>query len=109
MNSVLEFAGDAWFGRAPLWKVFWLAGELAGTTLAVILFVVIPIGPYSAAALALSVPYLVWIYVSMWRCAYNVRAKQWGDIARIYVVASAPVVCVGAGKIVAAAGTSVGQ
>jgi len=69
VNSVLEFARDAWFGRAPLWKVFWLAGELAGTTLAVILFVVIPIGPYTAAALALSVPYLVWIYVSMWRCA----------------------------------------
>jgi hypothetical protein len=100
VRSVVAFAHAAWIGRAPLWKVFWLAGELFGTALAVVLFVVLPIGPQSPLAVAIAVPYVVWLYVSLWRCAYNVRARHWGDLTRIYVVAAVPVVLAGAAKIV---------
>ena len=30
--------------------------------------------------------YTVWILVSIWNCAYNVKNKIWGDISRLVVV-----------------------
>ena len=30
--------------------------------------------------------YTVWILVSIWNCAYNVKTKIWGDISRLIVV-----------------------
>ena len=30
--------------------------------------------------------YTVWILVSIWNCAYNVKDKIWGDISRVIVV-----------------------
>ena len=30
--------------------------------------------------------YTVWILVSIWNCAYNVKNKIWGNISRVIVV-----------------------
>ena len=30
--------------------------------------------------------YEIWVLVSLWTCAFNVKAKFWGYCARVYVV-----------------------
>ena len=30
--------------------------------------------------------YTIWILVSIWNCAYNVKKKIWGDLSRVIVV-----------------------
>ena len=30
--------------------------------------------------------YTIWILVSIWNCAYNVKNKIWGDLSRVIVV-----------------------
>ena len=103
MDPVTRFVRSAWEGRAPLWKVFWLGGELFGSALAVVLFVVIRPGPVTPIAVLCSLPYAVWIGVSIWRCAYNVRKRQWGDLARIYLIVAVPMTVFGLVRVLDAA------
>jgi hypothetical protein len=78
----------AWYGREPLWKVFWGYGVLASS---------IVIGLYALATmqgrivveqllLIFFVGYTVWILVAVWRCAEN-SDPLWRTLARSLTVA----------------------
>ena len=38
------------------------------------------------AVYVLVVVYLIWVYVSIWRCAFNVERKAWGYVSRVMVL-----------------------
>lgn len=79
---------DAWRGRAPLWRVFWLHG--AGVSVCLLAWLlpglehrhVLPL----QAGLAAYMGYTAWVLVAVWRCTAN-AAPFWGDLARIVTVA----------------------
>jgi len=80
---------QAWRGRQPLWKVFWLYG-VATSSLMIAFYVA---GFYlDAVALRQTLllcfaPYTGWILVSVWRCANNSTERFWGLLARFLTVA----------------------
>lgn len=83
-NSILK----SWRGNERLWRVFWIYNFILGGLInygftkvgesenLVLLLV------YSIFALA----YMVWVLVSLWRCAFNANWQIWGYIARVLVV-----------------------
>lgn len=96
-----------WEGREKLWVVFWAygvfgSGVIIAGSLALVLIglqiglLVAPsdtdgglvggiIGIVLGAMAAL--PYLIWMTVSLWRCAPNCERKIWGQLVRGWVVA----------------------
>ena len=34
----------------------------------------------------INIIYTIWVLVSIWNCAYNVKNKIWGDLSRVIVV-----------------------
>jgi len=103
-----------WFGREPLWRVFWgwficghgaLLGCAVGfMILAMILgFMASPTSIDSGMAglatgatllMLVFVPYSVWCIVSLWRCAYNCIDLRWGHWTRGIAVAYVAVLIV---------------
>lgn len=91
----MKFIMEAWRGRKSLALVFW--GYFLGFQIAFIIFVltVLPLFPKPSSAPAAAITtiafslfvlsYIVWIYVSMWRCAANSK-PVYKIIARIFVV-----------------------
>ena len=81
-----------WHGKERLWKAFWLIGILGRILVAtfVIIFAIIgkSIGlTWSIAILSflfISI-YIIWSFVSIWRCAFNTQNKNWGYVARIFI------------------------
>ncbi|HEY4697244.1 MAG: hypothetical protein A3J49_12470 [Gallionellales bacterium RIFCSPHIGHO2_02_FULL_57_16] len=90
----------AWNGEERLWKIFWLYNILG-----VLFFVVIGkfcqafliaaennnrsyIGMtiFMSVIMILSIPYIIWALISLWRCAFNAGWKGWGYLGRAYVV-----------------------
>ena len=78
----------AWYGREPLWKVFWGYGVLASSVV---------IGLYAIATmqgrivveqilLIFFAGYTVWILVAVWRCA-EASDPLWRTLARSLTVA----------------------
>ena len=76
----------AWKGDEKLWKVFWVF----------FLPVAIPLGiarffagwyviQYESLVFAVLI-WAVWVYVSLWRCAFNARWPGWGYIIRAFVI-----------------------
>ena len=79
----------AWYGGAPLWKVFWGYGVLASSVLAIFYVSALyenRLVTQQALLLAFAC-YTVWILVSVWRCAGNCRNPSWGFLARLATVA----------------------
>ena len=95
-----------WFGREKLWIVFWAygvfgTGGILAACLAMI-FIGLQIGllfaPQDtqggyygaltgmAGGAALAIPYLVWMTVSLWRCAPNCITKYWGHVVRVWLI-----------------------
>ncbi len=80
---------DAWLGKTPLWKVFWIYNIFFGVilfgALTAIIILMSPIASTLILILMISLggPYVAWILISMWRCAnhsqkiYNILAKLW--------------------------------
>jgi len=97
----------AWEGRERLWIVFWVCGVFGmGVVIAgwlAVVFIGLQIGLLAAPqdtqggfAGALTgitlgtlagVPYLVWMTVSLWRCAPNCEVKLWGRLTRGWLIA----------------------
>lgn len=94
MNAVAEF----WNGKRPLAQAFWLVWVLGGILFGLLLWLLIVAGlswfpamitaVIAIASLAL-LSFQVYCYVSVWRCAVNVKARVWMVIARVLVVLSA--------------------
>lgn len=80
---------DAWLGKTPLWKVFWIYNIFFGVLLFGALTAIIVLMSSIAGMLILILiislggPYIAWVLISMWRCAnhsqivYNILAKLW--------------------------------
>jgi hypothetical protein len=85
------FIEQAWRGRLPLKRVFWLYGVLTSSAVtAVFVALVRQGGPglgLRQLLLAAFVPYTVWLLVSIWRCSDNVRNRYYGRMARAMTVA----------------------
>ena len=78
----------AWYGLAPLWKVFWGYGVLASAVI-VALYAVALIEHCTAAQQVLLLffaGYSAWVLVSMWRCA-AASMPLWQTLARSLTVA----------------------
>jgi hypothetical protein len=85
----------AWLGEESLSLVFWGYYVLGAFGVSLLLGLVavtgqihnFPILRWISVALALI--YFVWAVVSVWRCAFNIKNKIYGYIARIIVVLGA--------------------
>jgi uncharacterized integral membrane protein (TIGR00697 family) len=82
---------DAWLGKTPLWKVFWIYNIFFGVILFGALTAIIILMSSIAGKLILILiillggPYVAWILVSMWRCA-NHSQKIYNILARLWVI-----------------------
>jgi hypothetical protein len=98
----LHWVQQAWRGEEPLWRVFWVYGVALsiigffGAT-AVELGTAMSSGVVGTPSestwflyydiwLVVSECYWVWLGVSLWRCAFNVRSHLWGHGARAVAV-----------------------
>ena len=82
-----------WNGKQKLWKAFWLMGVVFQILFFFFLSLILVIG--LALGLTWSIKififlvsniYTIWILVSIWNCAYNVKKKIWGDLSRLLVI-----------------------
>lgn len=72
--------GKFWRGEKPLWQAYWLVG-IGGQAL---FFLVLPSspGPGTNIWFCLSTAYIIWSFVSIWRCAENASHPFWKYVAR---------------------------
>jgi hypothetical protein len=85
--------GRAWRGQERLWFVFWIYAVVVGIVLQLLVVIAGTAGVVGGLGMVIGIPliiaiaaYSVWISVSMWRCAWNAKAKFWGYIVRILTV-----------------------
>jgi hypothetical protein len=73
---------DYWYGRGPLWQVYWVYGVLLSSIGAAgVLYLVTGgyVGPAGAIALiAIGFAYTAWVLVSVWHCAFNMGPSPFG-------------------------------
>ena len=93
LNKIENFLLSYWNGEQKLWKAFWLMGFvfqiLFLNFLLVLLYFGVLIGltwSIKVTIFLLSNIYQIWILVSIWNCAYNVRNKTWGHLSRSIVI-----------------------
>ena len=93
LNKVENFLLSYWNGEQKLWKAFWLLGFIFQILFFYFLLFLLYVGmllkltwSIKITIFLLSNIYTVWILVSIWNCAYNVKDKIWGDISRVIVV-----------------------
>ena len=93
INKVENFLLSYWYGKQKLWKAFWLLGFVFQILFFYFLLFLLYVGmllkltwSIKITIFLLSNIYTVWILVSIWNCAYNVKTKIWGDISRLIVV-----------------------
>lgn len=90
----MGFFKRAWRGEEKLWKVFWLYGVLLYTVLSLVFLVLLVpvvlaslmIPAFGLVPFIIMLPYTVWVWVAVWRCAWNAKWRLWGYVARILVV-----------------------
>ena len=93
INKIEIFLLSYWDGEQKLWKAFWLLGFIFQILFFYFLLFLLYVGmllkltwSIKITVFLLSNIYTVWILVSIWNCAYNVKNKIWGDISRVIVV-----------------------
>ena len=93
INKIETFLLSYWDGEQKLWKAFWLLGFIFQILFFYFLLFLLYVGmllkltwSIKITIFLLSNIYTVWILVSIWNCAYNVKDKIWGDISRVIVV-----------------------
>ena len=77
-----------WRGEEALWKAYWLIGVLGGWAVQTVAanlvsFEIVPVLPAVGGALI----YAVYVFVAIWRCAFNADRRIWGYLARAVLVA----------------------
>ena len=93
VNKIENFLLSYWNGNEKLWKAFWLMGFVFQIILFYSLIFILYIGLFFGLTWSIKITifivsnlYTIWILVSIWNCAYNVKNKIWGDISRVIVV-----------------------
>ena len=90
--------GRYWRGDGPLWRVYWLYGVAVSGGAQVLVALAALLGwltpPVLAGTVAAAAVYAQWLFVSVWRCAPNVRTDAlgisrgaWGVLARLFTLA----------------------
>jgi hypothetical protein len=104
----MGFIKRAWRGEEKLWKVFWIWWLLTVVVLIVILVLLIPVAAvaffpmlppfvgllglflmiptFVSVLFIIILPYIVWVCVSVWRCAWNAKLRIWGYLSRVIVI-----------------------
>ena len=93
LNKIENFLLSYWNGEQKLWKAFWLMGFVFQILFLYFLLVVLYFGVLIGLTWSIKVTifllsniYQIWILVSIWNCAYNVRNKTWGHLSRSIVI-----------------------
>ena len=93
LNIVESLLLSYWNGERKLWKAFWIMGFVFQILFFYFLLFLSYIGllfgltwSIKVTILLISNIYTIWILVSIWNCAYNVKNKIWGDLSRVIVV-----------------------
>ena len=93
INKIETFLLSYWDGEQKLWKAFWLLGFIFQILFFYFLLFLLYVGmllkltwSIKITIFLLSNIYTVWILVSIWNCAYNVKNKIWGNLSRVIVV-----------------------
>ena len=72
-------------GRERLWIVFWLYCVLGTLLVTLLLFISnLPARAIAETLAVLYAVYLLWAHYSLWTCAFNVKWRPWGYVARVY-------------------------
>lgn len=77
-----------WRGEEALWKAYWLIGVLGGWAVQTVAanlvgFEIVPVLPAIGGALI----YAAYVFVAIWRCAFNTDHRIWGYLARAVLIA----------------------
>ena len=94
----MKAIGRSWRGEEKLWHVFWLYHVLGGIALVGgVGFGVSILAPalWRLFGLCIVLPYLIWVFVSLWRGAFNCEWKGWAYISRAYVLLMAVIIAAG--------------
>ena len=93
INKVESLLLSYWNGERKLWKAFWIMGFVFQILFFYFLLFLSYIGflfgltwSIKVIIFLISNIYTIWILVSIWNCAYNVKNKIWGDLSRVIVV-----------------------
>jgi len=93
LNKVESLLLSYWNGERKLWKAFWIMGFVFQILFFYFLLFLSYIGflfgltwSIKVIIFLISNIYTIWILVSIWNCAYNVKNKIWGDLSRVMVV-----------------------
>ena len=80
----MGFIGRSLRGEEDLWKVFWLYGLMLGYGLQfVVTEYVLPMGGnVTLAGIGFEFLYQLWLFIALWRCAFNADWSIWGYILR---------------------------
>jgi len=91
-----NFISRSWLGTEKLWKVFWLYNVLTGLVVDFI-FNKLLLGnnnQLTALFVALLAPYFIWVFVALWRCAFNSRWPALGYVVRALIVLALLASCI---------------
>ena len=108
-NALLSFIREAWKGREPLWKVFWIYFTLVSPCLIIFLFFVslefldlvcpkpvfVPCFIFYFIVATVIICYGIWVCVATWRCASNAKVPINSILAKFCVIIFASVLAVG--------------
>ena len=93
LNKVESLLLSYWNGEQKLWKAFWIMGFVFQILFFYFLLFLSYFGflfgltwSIKVIIFLISNIYTIWILVSIWNCAYNVKNKIWGDLSRVIVV-----------------------
>ena len=93
LNKIENFLLSYWNGEQKLWKAFWLMGFVFQILFLYFLLVLLYFGVLIGLTWSIKVTifllsniYQIWILVSIWNCAYNVRNKTWCHLSRSIVI-----------------------
>ena len=93
LNKIEDFLLSYWKGEKKLWKAFWVMGFVFQILIFYFLLFLLYIGQLIGLTWSIKITiflisniYTIWILVSIWNCAYNVKKKIWGDLSRVLVV-----------------------
>ena len=93
LNKVENFLLSYWNGKQKLWKAFWVMGFVFQILFFYFLLFLLYLGSLIGLTWSIKIIiflisniYTIWILVSIWNCAYNVKNKIWGNLSRVIVV-----------------------
>ena len=93
LNKIEDFLLSYWKGKKKLWKAFWVMGFVFQILIFYFLLFLLYVGQFIGLTWSIKITvflisniYTIWILVSIWNCAYNVKKKIWGDLSRVIVV-----------------------